>query len=197
MNELIGKFLFRTIQFVQHHYISFQDRMQTKNLSHKLKKCGKGTRIRYPCDIRGFQQMEVGHNVHINRGALIRAQGGLKIEDNVHIARNVTIYTINHDYLGNALPYDETSIRQPVIVERNVWVGVNVTIIPGVRIGEGAIIGAGVVVSRNVPPLAIVGSQPYRVLKYRDKTRYEELDKMKKYGGANGKALERIINDDD
>jgi maltose O-acetyltransferase len=130
--------------------------------------------------------MHVGNNVHINRRAFIRAEGGLNIGDNVHIASNVTIYTINHNYGGTAIPYDQSFINKAVVIEKNVWIGINVTIIPGVTIGEGAIIGAGSVVSRDVASLAIVGSEPFRVIKYRNQTHYVELDEAKLYGGVDG-----------
>ena len=124
--------------------------------------------------------------MHINRGAFIRAEGHLKIGDNVHIARNLTIYTINHNYLGTALPYDHTSIEKPVEIGDNVWIGMNVTIIPGVTIGEGAIIGAGTVVATDVPSLAIVGSAPQRILKFRDEDHYKSLKARQMYGGRSG-----------
>jgi maltose O-acetyltransferase len=148
--------------------------------------CGQDVHIYHPFYISGPQFAELGENVHINRGAFIRAEGGLKIGDNVHIGRNLVIYTINHNYEGMALPYDRTVVRKPVVIERNVWIGINVTIVPGVTIGEGAIIGAGTVVSKDVPSLAIVGSAPPRILKYRDEEHYRRLNQAGKYGGVSG-----------
>lgn len=54
-----------------------------------------------------------------------------------------------------------------VIIGSDVWVGINTTILPGVRIGNGAVIGAGAVVTRDVPPYAIVAGIPAKVLRYR------------------------------
>ena len=65
----------------------------------------------------------------------------------------------------------------------------NVCIAPGTEIGEGAIIGMGSVVSGHVPPLAIVGSQKWRILDYRDKEHYEMLESKKAYGGRDGVPL--------
>jgi acetyltransferase-like isoleucine patch superfamily enzyme len=48
----------------------------------------------------------------------------------------------------------------PVVIEDDVWVGANVTILPGRRIGQGSIVGAGSVVTRDVPAYAIVGGNP-------------------------------------
>ena len=81
--------------------------------------------------------------------------------------------------------YDET-IKKPVVIERNVWIGINVTIVPGVTIGEGAIVGAGSVVAKDIPSLAIVGSAPLRIIRYRDNDHYTRLDRARRYGGVNG-----------
>ena len=56
----------------------------------------------------------------------------------------------------------------PVNIGNDVWIGARVTILPGVKIGNGAIIGAGSVVTKDVPDFAIVGGNPARVIKYRN-----------------------------
>ncbi|MCU1497395.1 MAG: lacA [Acidimicrobiales bacterium] len=129
----------------------------------------------------------LGENVHIGTGAFIRAEGGLTIGDNTHISRNLLLYTMNHEYAGSRLPYDDSKIVRPVVIGRNVWVGMNVCIAPGSEIGDGAIIGMGTVVSGVVPPMAIIGSQPWRVLGQRDEEHYHRLDGEGRYGAAGGK----------
>jgi acetyltransferase-like isoleucine patch superfamily enzyme len=81
-------------------------------------------------------------------------------------------------------------MKQTVTFEKNTWIGANVTIVPGVFIGEGAIIGAGSVLATDVPKLAIVGSPPVRILSSRDNEHYQTLEKEKKYGGVSGKLYE-------
>ena len=115
-----------------------------------------------------------GKNNHFN-GAKLYGQGGITIGDNFHSAQNLTILTQNHNWNGQALPYDKTIIKKPVIIKDNVWIGLNVIVLPGVTIGEGAIIQAGSVVSRNVPDLAIAGGNPIQVIKYRDAKHYNQL----------------------
>lgn len=156
-------------------FVRLRDQIHTAEVAYRLKKCGRGVCFRYPCDIYGAQHMEVGDNVFINRGALIRAQGGLTLGANVVIARNVAIYTYNHNFRGEALPFDRNSISKPVTIDDNVWIGINVTIVPGVHIGEGAVIGAGTVLSQDVPPLAIVGAAGQRILGFRDEEQYQAL----------------------
>ncbi len=148
--------------------------------------CGRGVRIHGRFRITAPKNFIVDDNVHINENAFLRAEGGLHIGANTHISRNLVIYTMNHQYEGEYLPYDAQKVLKPVEIGRNVWIGMNVTITPGVTIGDGAIIGMGTVVAKDVPPLAIVGSAPQQIIKTRDKTHYQTLDSAAKYGGMSG-----------
>jgi maltose O-acetyltransferase len=154
-----------------------------------LKFAGTGIKINGYCDIRHPHNVSIGNNVHIGANAFFHAYGGLIIEDNVHISRNVVIYTYNHRYNGTVLPYDTEMVGKPVHIGKNVWLGMNVSVIPGVSIGEGAIVGIGATVSQNIPPLAIVGSPPVQIIRYRDKVHYEILEKKAAYGGIGGTPL--------
>lgn len=183
---MISDLIFHLVSSIERQYRYLMDRLYAKVWPQKFAKCGNDLHIYFPCHISRPDQMRVGNNVHINRRAFIRAEGGLSIGDNVHIASNVTIYTINHNYEGAAIPYDQSLIGKSVVIERNVWIGINVTIIPGITIGEGAIIGAGTVVSSAVPAFSVIGSSPVRVIKYRNKGHYMDLDKKKLYGGVDG-----------
>ena len=61
------------------------------------------------------------------------------------------------------------------------WVGANVSINPGVTIGEGAIVALGSVVTRDVPPMAIAGGNPAKVIRYRNVDEFRELKKKGKF----------------
>lgn len=88
----------------------------------------------------------------------------------------------NHNYdKGKAIPYDKTYIKKGIVIEDFVWMGSNVTVLPGVRIGEGAIIQAGAVVSSNIPAYAIAGGNPARVFKYRDVEHFRKLKEEGRY----------------
>jgi len=160
---------------------------QNNRLRRRAKVCGKGSQLIGTGIITGLEKIELGNNVQINENALIRGEGGLTIGDNVHIARNLTIYTHNHNYEGKALPYDDTFIFKEVVIEKNVWIGVNVTILPGAHIEEGAIIGAGSKVAGKVPRLAIYADG--KVLKYRNEEHYKQLNNSGSFGGPSGKPL--------
>lgn len=171
------------------YFIELYRNLECDRLVAKIGKCGKGVHINSPAIITAPEMIEVGNNVHIQENAFIRAEAGLKIGDNTHISRNLVLYTMNHDYEGNRLPYDEKLIRRPVQIGRNVWIGMNVCITPGTTIGEGAIIGMGTVVSGNVPAFAVVGTSKWRLLKYRDKEHYQALEEDRRYGGVGGLPL--------
>jgi len=66
-------------------------------------------------------------------------------------------------------------VYKAVTIGENVWIGTHVLILPGAEIGEGAVIGAGTVVSGVIPPMAVVGGNPAKVIKYRDRETYERL----------------------
>ena len=153
----------------------------------RLKSCGRDCHLNGSVTIVKPDRMSIGNNVHINNNAYINAIGGVVIGDNTHISRNLTLYSYSHNYEGKALPYDDTYVEKPVTIGKNVWIGMDVKIIPGVSIGDGAVIGLGTIVSGDVPFCAVVGLPKQRIIKYRDKNHYEDLEKRRCYGGVNGK----------
>jgi maltose O-acetyltransferase len=87
----------------------------------------------------------------------------LTIGNNVSIAGEVRIYTMEHDIDD---PYF-TEIGEPVIIDDYVVIGTRVTILPGVHVGEGAVIASGAVVTKDVEPYTVVGGVPAKVIKER------------------------------
>ena len=188
LNFVINQFAILEPHLKQMHYDH-----RNNILRKRVKNCGQGCHFHGLINVVCPELLSIGNNVHINDGAFINAIGGVSIGDNVHISRNLTLYSYSHNYNGKALPYDNTTIEKPVTVGKNVWIGMDVKIIPGITIGDGAIIGLGTVVSKDIPPLAIVGNQPPRIIKYRDEEHYEVLEEMEAYGGPNGVLLKKNI----
>ena len=114
------------------------------------------------------ENLFLGDHVFIGRNFFIRCDGILKIGSYTHISRNATIHTVNHNATGELLPYDHKIVKKPVTIGKFVWIGMNVNIVPGVSIGDGAIIGMGTTVSKDVPPRAIVVGSAQRIVGYRD-----------------------------
>lgn len=143
-----------------------------------FKKFGKNVQISPNCTFMEPEEMEIGNDVYIGGNCLFQAGGGIKIGNGTIIAHRVEILTKNHNYDDNnlkAIPYDGTYIAKEVIIGENVWIGSNVCIVPGVIIGEGAVIAMGSVVVKDVPPYSVVGGNPAKILKYRNKEKYEIL----------------------
>lgn len=124
----------------------------------------------------------IGDDVSFN-GMRIIGEGKVSIGDHFHCAEGCYIICENHDFdHGRELPYDhERSIPKEVLIESNVWLGVNVIILPGVHIAEGAIIQAGSVVIGDIPKCGIAGGHPAKVFRYRDINHYEKLKSKKAF----------------
>ena len=107
------------------------------------------------------KNINIGKRVFINMGCSFQDWGGITIGDDCLIGHNCTICTVNHDKnpdtRGNMMCL-------PVKIGDKVWIGADVTILPGVSIGTGAIIAAGTVVTKDVAPGMIVGGIPARVI---------------------------------
>ncbi len=102
----------------------------------------------------------IGKNVFINSGCHFQDWGGINVGDGALIGHNVTIATINH---GIPVSSRHDNIPTAVTIGKNVWIGSNAVILPGVTVGGGSIIGAGAVVTKDVPENSIAVGVPARV----------------------------------
>lgn len=153
-----------------------KDEIYRENLLSSLGKYGEKLYIGIGCNFVCPDKITLGNQVIIFEKAFFQGQGGITIGDNVIIASNCSILTANHVVEGaDALPYGTKYNERGVIIKDNVWIGMKVSIVPGVTIGEGAVVGMGAVVTRDVPPCAIVGGNPAKVIKYRNREQYEFL----------------------
>lgn len=96
--------------------------------------------------------------------------GEVHIGDDVLMAPEVIIMTVNHNYSNrnDIIRHQGVTPMKPVIIGNNVWIGRRAMIMPGVHIGKGAVIAAGSVVTKDVPEYAVVGGVPAKVIKYRE-----------------------------
>ncbi|WP_044011301.1 DapH/DapD/GlmU-related protein [Paucilactobacillus wasatchensis] len=120
------------------------------------------TEIRLPFRTDFGRNLHIGKYVFINSGSMFTDLGGIYIGDHALIGPNVTIASVNH----RIEPEDRRNLDlQPVYIHDNAWLSANVTVTPGVSIGENAIVGAGAVVTHNVPANTIVAGVPARIIK--------------------------------
>ena len=129
-------------------------------------------------NLKGFN---IHQTSHLKSNTYIECMGGVRIGKYFHTGRDLTILSSNHDYESTKIPYDNTYITKPVIVMDFVWFGIGVKILPGVTVGEGAIVAMGSVVTNDVPPYAVVGGNPARIIKYRDIEKFNDLKAKGKF----------------
>lgn len=108
------------------------------------------------------KNINVGRNVFINTGCSFQDRGGITIGDGAQIGMNVTIATLNH---GFDLKTRNITYPMPVIIGKNVWIGSNVTIVPGAVIGDNSVIAAGAVVTGSIPSDVVAAGCPAKVIR--------------------------------
>lgn len=155
--------------------------------SYKLKKRLIGNKKNIIIEGSNFEcnnpsKVKLDEYIYVGRNCKFYGIGEISISKNVIIGNDTKILTSSHNYNGEMIPYDTTVIpnKEKVIIEKNVWIASYVIILPGVKIGEGAVIGAGSVVTKDVPKLAVVAGNPAKVIKYRNNEEYDNLVKNNK-----------------
>jgi maltose O-acetyltransferase len=111
--------------------------------------------------------VSIGSRCQINRGCRLNR---VEIGDCVMIAPDVIVVGQLHGADRTDIPMVDQGryTKEPTVVEDDVWLGARAVVMPGIRIGTGAIVGAGAVVTRDVAPYSVVGGVPARQLKTRD-----------------------------
>lgn len=152
-------------------------------------KIGKDSSIHWLARFNLPSGIEIGHNTIIGNDAFLDGRSyrtwkegqnrilgylqdfvkpkerPLRIGDNVSIAGEVRMYTMQHDI-------DDPDFREvgaPVVIDDYVVIGTRVTILPGVHVGKGAVVASGAVVTRDVAPYTVVGGVPAQFIRNRSK----------------------------
>lgn len=139
-----------------------------------LKKCGTNFRIGHTSHIKGYKNIEVGNDffagpfLYMNTNKI----SSIIIGDDVMIGPSVKIISGNHiiDYIHgpmNQTPPKKQGHDKGIIIESDVWIGVNTIILDGAYISEGAVIGAGSIVNKFIPPYCVAVGNPIRIIKSR------------------------------
>lgn len=113
-------------------------------------------------------ELHIGNFVTIGRGTIISVKDKLCIGDYTLIGPNVQITDNNHSTRRDNLIKYQRSVIKPIIIGQDCWIGSGAKVLAGVTIGNGAVVGANAVVTHDVPPFAIVGGVPAKVIKYRE-----------------------------
>lgn len=141
-----------------------------------LKHLGAHSAVNRNVEIRSPYRVSIGSYTTINRSVLLDGRGkGLVIGDCVDIAQEVNVWTLQHDYNSP----DYAAQGGLTIIEDYVWIASRVTILPGVRIGKGAVVAACSVVTKDVAPYTIVAGVPAKKIGERQRDLRYKLGKRK------------------
>jgi acetyltransferase-like isoleucine patch superfamily enzyme len=110
--------------------------------------------------------IRIGRDSLVGEMTVIRGQGGVTIGDRVYTSPMTQLIAVNHVFDDPNKPFIEQGITaEGIVVEDDVWLGSAAVVTDGVRIGHGSVVAAGAVVTKDVPPLTVVGGVPARVLR--------------------------------
>ncbi len=110
-------------------------------------------------------QVTLGDRSWLGPFCLVYGNGGVTIGSNVLVAGHSSINTVSHSAERCDIPINEQPVAiDPVVIEDDVWIGLNAVILQGVTIGRGTIVGAGAVVNKSIPPWSIAVGVPARVI---------------------------------
>lgn len=151
-------------------FMKFREYFVTKR---RFAKCGEGVVLTPPFKFIGSNNIYIGANVAIGSNAMISALNAKFIcAENCAIAEGLTVHTGNHARMVGKFVTDITEDNKPfgfdfdVIVQEDVWIGANVTILAGCVVGRGCTIAAGAVVTKSTPPYSVCGGVPARFIKF-------------------------------
>jgi maltose O-acetyltransferase len=147
-------------------YALFFPKLRALTVSSYLDKCGKNIRVKSGAEIA--MNSIVGNDSELGSNCVI--QSNVVIGNNVIMGPDVKIYSRNHNSERIDIPIQKQGKdRLKTEIGNDVWIGANVIITAGNKIGNHTIIAAGAVVTKNVPDYAVVGGVPAKILKFRNK----------------------------
>ena len=135
-------------------------------------KVGKHVQLDRNVHFMGMNSIRIGRNSIINSNVVLDGRMGLVIGDNVDIGEGVKIWSLEHD------PNDINHITRgsKTTIGDHVWIAPYSIIMPGVKIGRGAVVAGGSVVTKDVPQKSIVGGVPAKIISIRNNPLTYELD---------------------
>lgn len=147
--EYIGNHIVNAIPFSYLRYLFYRYVMKVK--------CNKNVYFQMGIYIYSSKgQLQIGDHTIVNRNCTLDRRGDLIIGSNVNISPESSIFTAGHIINDNLFK----GIKQKTIIEDYVWLGTRSMVMPGVKIGKGAVVLPGSIVTKNVQSMDIVGGIP-------------------------------------
>ena len=116
----------------------------------------------YSCVNNAVGDVVIGDHTRIGLHSTVI--GPVSIGSHVNLAQGVTVSALNHNFSETGKRIDEQGITtRPIVIEDDVWIGTNATVLAGVRIGSHSVIAAGAVVTHDIPPHSLAAGVPAQV----------------------------------
>lgn len=135
-----------------------------EHLSKLMSKCYEDSVIVPPFNLDYGCNVILGKRFWANFNLTLLDEAIISFGENVLIGPNVTFTTGTHP-IDAEMRWNEEEYAEPITVGNNCWFGANVTVLPGVTIGDGCVIGAGSIVNKDIPPHSVVVGTPAKVIK--------------------------------
>ncbi len=117
--------------------------------------------------------LKIGDNVGINHYCFIGVRGSITIGDNVIFGPRVNVFSENHNFENLDIPIKNQGVaKEDTVIGNDVWIGANVSIMPGVKVGNGCVIAAGSVVTKDIPDFSVVAGIPAKIIKNRKLSKF-------------------------
>lgn len=166
----------KLIRYIYIKYMAFRKKIIIYNYDIPLNiipRIGQGALINKKVSFESKDVM-IGEYTYINGGYIYKSRigkfcsigYGISIGPGEHYTERISTFPLSNRALGQE-DESEFVIKGLTIIGNDVWIGNNAIIMQGVKIGDGAVVAAGAVVTKNVPPYAIVGGVPAKILRYR------------------------------
>lgn len=128
-----------------------------------------GTQIHHSVQFVSLEHVRIGRFVFLGPKSFLDCSGGVDIGDGTIVSSEVVILSTSHNWRSSeSIPYGGSFKDKEVVLGKGVWLGYRSMILPGVRLGDGAIVSAGSVVRGCVPKHAIVAGNPATVVGFRN-----------------------------
>lgn len=127
---------------------------------------GIGCVCHWNADLKYPKNLSLGEGVVIGTNASLGAHSPIRLGDRVRLSRDVILETAGLDFNGQRAPYKH--ISRPITIDHDAWIGARAMVLGGVHVGAHAIVAAGALVTKDVPPYAVVAGVPAKVVKMQE-----------------------------
>lgn len=151
-------YFYRILRKIEANFNEFK----VETLKREFKYCGKNVSISHKATIVSHTNFIIGNESLVAEYTQIFAGFGVTVGERTMISSGCGISSINHEILSTHRRASQNGDSKPVKIGNNVWIGMNVCVLPGVEIGDNSIVGAGSVVTKNIPSNEIWVGNPAR-----------------------------------